>query len=354
MFKKCKVSTFHSSRKNTAVSIGMIYACSVVGVGFASGNELLHFFTSYGMSGFYGILIASFLYSFLGYLIVRIAFKTGTFQLAYCYEAVGGPLFASFARWSGSAFCFCLFVLMLSAWTMVLDEVTSIPHWYRYMAYVILFLIYCLLDIQNKPLAGWMRFMILAGTGVVLFTVMLGRLSHVFSAYGITGCRSWLLSAALYIGYNSFVSADLLCKACKTAISEKSAYMGGILGGAILFILSFLFNLVFSIWYSGDHSFPLLDMAGNESYPIKIFFLCVLLLTILYSGFNSGVIVIERFTSKIPMRPVLAAIILSLLSIIALPVGFERLIAGIYPAFGFLGSFIILYLIIAWAVKVNR
>ncbi|HBN84746.1 MAG TPA: hypothetical protein DDZ89_12975, partial [Clostridiales bacterium] len=193
-------------RKNTWISIGMIYACSVIGVGFASGNEIIHFFTSYGMSGFYGILTASAIFSFVGFLLVNMCFRTGSYQLSDCYKATGGPFFASFAGLVGTLFSFCLFVLMLSAWTKILDEIHAIPVYLRYIIYVILFVFYCVFDIQNKPLAGWMRLLILSGTGTVLFTIVSGQLIHTFS-YLVTGYRSWFLSAILYIGYNSFVSA---------------------------------------------------------------------------------------------------------------------------------------------------
>ena len=99
-------------RKNTWISIGMIYACSVIGVGFASGNEIIHFFTSYGMSGFYGILTASAIFSFVGFLLVNMCFRTGSYQLSDCYKATGGPFFASFAGLVGTLFSFCLFFIV--------------------------------------------------------------------------------------------------------------------------------------------------------------------------------------------------------------------------------------------------
>jgi uncharacterized membrane protein YkvI len=95
-------------RKNlTGAAIGLIYACSVMGVGFASGNEILHFFTSYGMKGFYGIVAASVLYSFFGYAVVRTVYKTGADRLIDLYKAAGGQYFAGFAHVTGTLFSFC-------------------------------------------------------------------------------------------------------------------------------------------------------------------------------------------------------------------------------------------------------
>jgi uncharacterized membrane protein YkvI len=342
-------------RKNlTGAAIGLIYACSVMGVGFASGNEVLHFFTSYGMKGFYGIVAASVLYSFFGYAVVRTVYKTGADRLIDLYKAAGGQYFAGFANVTGTLFSFCLFVLMLSAWTKIWNEIVFVPPLYAYALYVLLFYLYCIFDIQSKPFAGWMRLLMLCGTGTVLFAIVAGRLIKVFSAYFVQGFGSWFLSAVFYVGYNSFVSADLLCKACNSASSEKSAVAGSIAGGAVLFVLSFLIHLVLWFWYRGTHSFPLLDMTEENFQIVRIFFAAVLLLCILYTGFNSGMIVTERAVKKLPLKKEITLLLLSLLSVLALPLGFDSLIAAIYPVFGFLGSVITVCFVVLWIVRKNR
>ena len=178
-------------RKNlTGAAIGLIYACSVMGVGFASGNEVLHFFTSYGMKGFYGIVAASVLYSFFGYAVVRTVYKTGADRLIDLYKAAGGQYFAGFAHVTGTLFSFCLFVLMLSAWTKIWNEIVFVPPLYAYALYVLLFYLYCIFDIQSKPFAGWMRLLMLCGTNGIVCHCSGKAYQGVFSLF----CpRLWLL-----------------------------------------------------------------------------------------------------------------------------------------------------------------
>ncbi|NLY97037.1 MAG: hypothetical protein GX082_06340, partial [Clostridiaceae bacterium] len=74
----------------------------------------------------------------------------------------------------------------------------------------------------------------------------------------------------------------------------------------------------------------------------------------LYTGFNSGMIVTERAVKKLPLKKETTLLLLSLLSVLALPLGFDSLIAAIYPVFGFLGSVITVCFVVLWIVRKNR
>lgn len=48
-----------------------IYIATIVGAGFASGREIVQFFTSYYRGGFYGILLTGVLFAFIGYTVLN-------------------------------------------------------------------------------------------------------------------------------------------------------------------------------------------------------------------------------------------------------------------------------------------
>src|SRR5690554_7366093 len=56
-----------------SLQIALAYMSVVIGGGFASGNEVLQFFTGYGLAGIAGSVVAAVLFAFLGMQIARIS-----------------------------------------------------------------------------------------------------------------------------------------------------------------------------------------------------------------------------------------------------------------------------------------
>ena len=50
--------------------VASIYVASVTGAGFASGQEIMQFFSAYETGGFWGILLAGVLFSAVGCIVL--------------------------------------------------------------------------------------------------------------------------------------------------------------------------------------------------------------------------------------------------------------------------------------------
>jgi uncharacterized membrane protein YkvI len=77
------------SRGAKAFQIAAVYVGSVVGAGFATGKEIVEFFTQYGIYGFFGILIAGYLFIFTGTKMMLVSSKIN----ATSYEEFNEYLF---------------------------------------------------------------------------------------------------------------------------------------------------------------------------------------------------------------------------------------------------------------------
>lgn len=71
------------------LQLASAYMSVIIGGGFASGQEVLQFFTSYGLYGIAGTLLSGFLFAFLGMQIARI----GTSMQARSHKDVLNKLF---------------------------------------------------------------------------------------------------------------------------------------------------------------------------------------------------------------------------------------------------------------------
>ena len=95
-----------------SLQIAAVYVGTVVGAGFATGREIVEFFTKYGFYGLIGIVIAGFLFIFLGTKIMMLAIQIN----AKSYQDVNVFLFGE--RWG--VFINFVFFLMLFGVTAVM------------------------------------------------------------------------------------------------------------------------------------------------------------------------------------------------------------------------------------------
>ncbi|MDQ0217287.1 hypothetical protein ELQ35_07875 [Peribacillus cavernae] len=77
------------SRWSGSFQVAAVYVGTIVGAGFATGKEILEFFTQYGFYGFLGILIAGYIFIFTGTKMMLLSSRAG----AATYEDFNRYLF---------------------------------------------------------------------------------------------------------------------------------------------------------------------------------------------------------------------------------------------------------------------
>ena len=63
----------NSVMNKQSIQIALAYMSVVIGGGFASGQEVLQFFTGYGLVGIVGTLVSGLMFAFLGMQIARMS-----------------------------------------------------------------------------------------------------------------------------------------------------------------------------------------------------------------------------------------------------------------------------------------
>ena len=68
-----------------AIKIGFAYVGIVVGAGFSTGQEVMQFFTPFGLWSYIGVLISGFILGFIGRQVAKIgtAFEATIMNLLY-------------------------------------------------------------------------------------------------------------------------------------------------------------------------------------------------------------------------------------------------------------------------------
>lgn len=341
------------------VKVACIYATTIIGAGFASGQEILQFFSIYRTGGFYGIVLAGLLFSVIGCIVL---------ERVYCdrirnYEEFIFPAFGWFAGWvieaAVTVFMLCLFCIMIAGAGSVISDRLGIP--FNYSVLIMGLISMALIFTNIKGIVTLSTFV----TPVMIAGIMLAGLYIVFfndsetfriSAFlsHITG--NWFVSSLLYVSYNSILAIVMMCSLLPYLKTRRTAAMGGILGGVLLSLTALVINAALFIFYPSvvEKELPVLAILKSFNASAGNFYAVILWLAMLTSAVTSGYCFADRAGNALKLNKKLLTLILCACAAPLSTLGFSRLIAAIYPIFGYLGLFMILVILTQGVILIRK
>ncbi len=100
----------------------------LIGSGFASGQEVLQFFTNYGLKGILGVFVAMTLFVVLGAVLMRYGFNHRNELASNGIRHYCGKIFGTFMEWYTPFFCFLIGVIMVSGAGATVNEYFGWPN----------------------------------------------------------------------------------------------------------------------------------------------------------------------------------------------------------------------------------
>lgn len=338
---------------NNAVRIACIYISSIIGAGFASGQEIIQFFTMYYESGFYGIILAGIIFAVVGGIVLDRVYVEGINNYDEFVYPIFGRIIGRIVNIVVTLFMLSLFSIMIAGMGSILHDRLSLS----YQLSVILMACICMFiilgDIRrvtavNSVITPILIFgIVLIGLYIIVF-----KDTPVFNIVSLLRNKpdSWLVSSLLYVSYNSILSVVVLCNLLPYLKSRKSAKWAGVLGGLVLCLITLILNTTINLFYpkftTGE--IPLLDIVERYSKVLSYVYSIVLWLAMLVSALNSGFCLAERISSKTNINIKLITVIACIVVIPLSCVGFSGLISSIYPMFGYIGLFMLIVVIYQW------
>lgn len=339
-----------------SLQIAGAYIGLIVGAGFASGQEVLQFFTSFGWYGILGTIIATFLFAFLGMQIMQLgshlqttSHKEVVYKICGKYIGVGVDILVTF-------FLFGVAVVMIAGSGSIFEQQFGIEPIIGNLILTFLVIGTLCLNVKNvisiiSLISPFLLILIFIITGYSILTssTSLSELDTI-AASQPSAAPNWLVGGLLYVSYNIAAGISMLAVIGGTEKSEKVASRGGLLGGIGLGLLLLLINL--GLFMNADHiigaDMPTLMLAVEIS-PIVGVLMSVALLGMV---FNTAVGMLYAFTARFvkPETPRFKSsiVVIGLLAFGASFVGFTTLVGTVYPVTGYLGSVLIIAIIVSW------
>jgi len=328
----------------------MGYLGAVIGAGFASGQEIVQFFVSYGDKGLPGAILATLLFAACGGMLLHTAHrqKIANYQnmLAYLFGNKLGKL----VDFMLAIFLFLGISTMLSASGAVFYEHLFLPkYWGIFLTYL---MVVIALAAGKKGLIY--SYNLLVPLKIILLLLISGYIalfvpdlhSTLSTAYlHPLGKNAWALSSLLYVAYN-FSLAMVVLTEYQSVSNTSDGVRGAVGGGLILGLLVLLNYTALSKFLPAvmHYQVPMLYIAGHISPLTKYVYTLVLWVGILTTAIANAYGFAQRFSRFTGLSYALCLVLCMTLALPVATQSFSSLVNRVYPIFGILGILILVAL----------
>ncbi|WP_418539020.1 hypothetical protein [Massilistercora timonensis] len=341
------------SRKTLRIIINMgVYFSAVVGAGFASGQEIMQFFTNFGVSSLWAVIPVTIFFGALGWLCIELGHRMHTDSHSPIIQATCGKWLGKIIDWVITFFMFGCFALMVSGGgTTLADYFGMNPIVGRILTAAITVLVVILgfqiISFFNGIIGPVIIVSVLVVSLIAIFrsTDGIGNVAGILETADVyRSAPNIIISLFLYVAFcvtgNMATLAGIGNREEDASVRKYSGWAGGLaLGLCILFINYTLLKNYENIYES---SIPLVELAVQIYRPLGIFFAVILLLGILSSAVSFLFGTVTRFTEYGTRHSKVLACILGIVAVLSGMVPFERLVNTLYPLLGYVGLIVML------------
>lgn len=327
----------------------------LIGAGFASGQEVLQYFTSFGQLGTIGAVISVVLFGYLGMILMKLGSRTQTDSHEEVIHKISGRVLGTIIDYILIFILFGIGVVMIAGSGSIFHQQFGLPTFVGTVFMTVLVAITVMSNVDRvvKVIAMVTPFLIL----VVIFLFFHSMLTMDLSFSSLepvakeqpSAAGHWLISVVNYVSLAVAMGASMALVMGGNETNEKVASIGGLIGGIGVGVLVIMNHLAIfaNIDVLKGLDMPSLGLANNVSPFLGIIYSLVLFGMIFNSAvsmfFSFGSRYFEPKTKKFNLLVIGALVIGFLTSFF----GFTKLVSFFYPLFGYLGMLLIVILIAA-------
>lgn len=325
---------------------------TIIGAGFASGQEIWIFFNKYGNWGILGMVVACTLIGFLIYKVFSILQKENLNTYAELLNQMSNKKILNQAiSIIISLFLLISFYIMIAGMSAYFNQEFGFPIW---ICSVVMSLL-CYITLQ-RDMNGIVIVNGILIPCLIVFIIYLGLKNLGFSLEYFQAKQleseisfNWILSGVLYASYNSIVLVPILIELKQYINTKSRARIASSLCTIILSILGIcLFCLLLRSQNSYLFELPMVEIAKNFGPIYSYLYGAVVAVAIFTSAISAGYgflkneVAKRKFLkgnieerSKRYYQKLLMAICIS--APVIANFGFANLVNKLYPVFGVLG-----------------
>lgn len=370
--------TYKEEDMKSILKIILVIIGTIIGAGFASGQEIYLFFNKYGNLGILGMLISCFITAFVIYKVFKIIkYKNIHTYSEFLATISSNKKINKIMHIMIQAFLLVSFYIMVAGFAAYFNQEFNIL---IYIPAIIMAILCYITFINDTKGIVWINTILIPFLcvfifylGIKNFNFTINYFENIFSNNYYWG---WLFSSILYASYNSILLIPILIElgsyintennnkkeiiniqnknSAKNNILinktknnfEQSTKIISIWCGVILVVLGLIlfFLLASGMSYINTLELPLIEITKQFSGVHSTIYGVIILIAIFTTAISSG----YGFLKNLPKSKYkVATAIICISSIFVVPIGFSKLVSLLYPIFGVLG------LVQIWGILVS-
>lgn len=334
-----------SKKKISTFKVASAYIGTVVGAGFASGQEVLQFFGFFGLWGLSGLILATGFFVYFGYLIIKLGAKLNADSHLPVIKHAGGKWIGAIIDYVITFFLFGALTVMAAGAGALFSEQLGLPKFWGSLLLVASTLGTVLLGLNGVISAisfvvPVLLVSVLAVCGYVLLSMGIpAGASQAAINEGTPAVPFWPLAALVYVSYNLVVAVAVLAPMGKEAADLKTIKKGALLGGLGLGLgaVAILVAMLTSMPQAAGYELPMIFVAGQISPLIRIGYAIILYLEIYTTAVGSLYGFSARFAKPQSKELKMLAAGASAAALAAAQFGFTTLVRILFPLVGYAG-----------------
>lgn len=342
----------------SSLKVAGVYIGTIVGAGFATGQEVLQFFTRFGFMGLIGLLITTVMFITFGYIIMDLGRKLRAHSHLEIIKYAGGKKVGTVIDIIITFFLFGSLTAMIAGTGALVEQQFNLPIYFGNILMVVLAALTVLTGIKGviNSISMVVPFLLVAVVLVSVYSIINSPtgISNAVNINESSLITNWFMAAILYVSYNLITSIAVLAPLGYESSNRKVIINGAILGGCGLGFGAVMINvaLLSNLSEISGLEVPMIYIAGKMSNTIQAGYSIVLVAEIYTTAVGSLYGFASRFThiNEDRLKSALIIAVTSIAALLASQFGFSNLVKFLYPFVGYCGI-VLLIALIAQKVK---
>lgn len=336
----------------TAFGIASTYVGTIIGAGYASGQEILQFFNAFFEKGLISIVVSTILFIVAAYVPMMVGKRLNSGDYNQVISIGKTNLAKVFSDIVITFTLFSTLTIMIAASGTTFMQSFGFPLIVGGIIMCVLLMVslFAGLDGIVKALSAVVPVMIV-GAFVTAFYFIINPVPVADPTKEIVVNSSplikhWSLSGVLYVTFNYVVAIAVNITLGQQARSTKDIRNGALSGGLILGLCAFALYMALgkNLHIIGTSDLPIIDLVKTISPTFGSAYSIILFLGLYSTAISCFFGVYQRFIqlpalSKVGNKSIIVGI--TVVALAASMLGFSNLIGYVYPAIGYAGILIL-------------
>lgn len=336
--------------------IASAYIGTVIGAGFASGQEVLQFFSAYGWLGLFGVLTSSLLFFFVGYSVLRFGYRLQASTHVDIVRFTNGKVVGTLIDAIITIFLFGALAAMIAGAGAIFEEQFHAPAIWGTLAMAFVTLLTVIAGTRGvvNAMSVVVPFLLISVLFISIYSLATNPVQE--GEIGLTtylpgATPHWLLSAFNYASYNMVIAIAVLAPMGAKAMGRKKLFLGALLGalGLGVGIVAIYFSVLTNISDIFYMQVPMIGIASMISPAVQFVFSIMLFAAVYTTAVGNLYGFSRRVSLNMPQKWLIA--FSTLIAFFVAQLGFSNMVRYLYPAVGYGGLLFLIGVAYTWLKK---